>query len=243
MQCYLKAGWGIKRSGLSLLLVERAPLTAFPAWCVLLCSHSGHLLFFVWEAFSWGWEPGDKCTWFWMHLIWVQTRAAVAALCVKPCGGWWDCHFEMLRSSSRSGRVSIPVHRHTHVQTHLWCSWGSWSAAAASSLAPCHVHPCFMSLLSLFYDLLLTLAHAPSASGSCTGARPKPYGRPCFNSIDCPSKGVTALLQPFSSWRVGTGGQRIPPASLGLPGPGHMHMNGAVHLHLLQPLLHCRRSL
>lgn len=27
------------------------------------------LSFFVWEAFLWGWEPGDKYFWFWMHLI------------------------------------------------------------------------------------------------------------------------------------------------------------------------------
>lgn len=222
------------------LRVEWAPLTAFPAWCVLLCSHSGHLLF-LWEAFLWGWEPGDESSWFWTHLIWSAN--------LRCCRFAYQTLWGMMRLPFWNALPLLSQWPHLHpcVLTHARTNTPLvllrlWSAAATSPLAPCHVHPCFTSAFSLFYELFLTLAHAPSVSGSCTGTRPKPYGSALMPLI-APPKESLHCCSPSASRRVGTDGQRIPPASLGLPGPGHMHMNGAVHLHLLQPLLHCPRSL
>lgn len=99
------------------------------------------------------------------------------------------------------------------------------------------------SPFSLFYEIFLTLAHVPSVSGSCTGAWARPYGCALMPLIAPPKESLRCMATAPCFPEGRAGGQRIPPARLGLPGPGHMHMNGAVHLHLLQPLLHCHRFL
>lgn len=128
------------------------------------------LAFFVWEAFLWGWEPGDECSWFWMRLIWSSNprrccgfaRQAVrgprvpfwnAALLVWPCPRLHPC--------------AVP-------QTHLCCSWGPWGAA--SPLAPCPrasgaPSPCFMSYFSPL--------HTHPARLGVSHRRPDPALWPC----------------------------------------------------------------
>lgn len=223
------------------LRVEWAPLTAFPAWCVLLCSHSGDLLFFCLRGLFVG-----VGAWWRILLVLdafnLKCKLALLPLCVSILWGMMRLPFwKSLPLLSQWPHLHPCALTHARTNTPL-VLLRLWSTIATSPLAPCHVHPRFMSAFSLFYELFLTLAHAPSVSGSCTGTRPKPYGRALMPLI-APPKESLHCCSPSAPRRVGTDGQRIPPASLGLPGPGHMHMNGAVHLHLLQPLLHCPRSL
>lgn len=179
--------------------------------------------FFVWEAFLWGWEPGDKRFWFWMHLIW-SADLCCGCLALRAVRGMRCCHFGMLCFSSHGGCVSIPVHiPRAPTNTPLVFIR---SVAPAWSLAPCHVH-----LKPLLPDLWvishLGLAQAPGPSCALM-----PWIAPPKESLCC----IAAAL-PFP--KGGHGWTKDPPARLGLPGPRHLHMNGAVHLHLLQPLFHC----
>ena len=146
------------------------PLTAFPACWVLLCSHSGHLLCFLSERpFRGGWEPSEKCSWFWMCLI---SSANLPYCCfldqivLRTRLPFWNV------SVSQLTVVVFPslCLRHVHVQTHF--SWRE-DLGALQLLSPLLPALRIWRACSLFYEVSLTLAHVPSVLGSCGGAWPE----------------------------------------------------------------------